>query len=241
MEPDVKPKTTRRRAQSAASTRARRGLCHCEECGAPLDEKQRYCVSCGARRRDAGCAGRRSYFATAGRRSRRGTGRAAGVLGSAGRRRCSSLWSCRSLSRSGSWSARAMRRQQRPASSPRRSRACRRAAGPRHRARLDRGGDPDRQRLHARQGLHGRAETLPVDGTDQAAVDAAKQAATGSGRRGRRDHQHLRVRVTPAPRRIPTSSSRASSRARARRPRPSASSRASSRTRGGLRQEERGR
>src|SRR3954468_19974144 len=38
----------------------------CEECGAPLDEKQRYCVSCGARRRDAGGPASR-YFATAAR------------------------------------------------------------------------------------------------------------------------------------------------------------------------------
>jgi len=51
----------------------------CEECGAPLDEKQRYCVSCGARRRDKGGPAD-SYFATAGRR-RRGPGRAPGGTG----------------------------------------------------------------------------------------------------------------------------------------------------------------
>src|SRR3954449_9751283 len=51
----------------------------CEECGAPLDERQRYCVSCGARRRDKGTPAVR-YFASAGRRSR-GTGRAAGPSG----------------------------------------------------------------------------------------------------------------------------------------------------------------
>jgi hypothetical protein len=42
----------------------------CEECGAPLDEKQRYCVSCGARRRDKGGPAVQ-YFAGAGRRGRR--------------------------------------------------------------------------------------------------------------------------------------------------------------------------
>jgi hypothetical protein len=51
----------------------------CEECGAPLDEKQRYCVSCGARRRDKGTPAVQ-YFATAGRRTR-GAGRVAGASG----------------------------------------------------------------------------------------------------------------------------------------------------------------
>jgi SPOR domain len=52
----------------------------CEECGAPLDEKQRYCVSCGARRRDKGGPAVQ-YFANAGRRSRRGGGKATGASG----------------------------------------------------------------------------------------------------------------------------------------------------------------
>src|SRR4051794_32090427 len=52
----------------------------CEECGAPLDEKQRYCVSCGARRRDKGGPAVQ-YFANAGRRSRRGPGKATGASG----------------------------------------------------------------------------------------------------------------------------------------------------------------
>ena len=50
----------------------------CEECGAPLDEKQRYCVSCGARRRDKGTPAVQ-YFATAGRGRR--TGRVTGPSG----------------------------------------------------------------------------------------------------------------------------------------------------------------
>jgi hypothetical protein len=52
----------------------------CEECGAPLDEKQRYCVSCGARRRDKGGPAVQ-YFANAGRRGRRGGGKPAGASG----------------------------------------------------------------------------------------------------------------------------------------------------------------
>jgi hypothetical protein len=52
----------------------------CEECGAPLDEKQRYCVSCGARRRDQGGPAVQ-YFANAGRRTRRGAARASGSSG----------------------------------------------------------------------------------------------------------------------------------------------------------------
>lgn len=51
----------------------------CEECGAPLDERQRYCVSCGARRRDRGGPAVQ-YFASAGKR-RRGPGRATGTSG----------------------------------------------------------------------------------------------------------------------------------------------------------------
>jgi len=52
----------------------------CEECGAPLDEKQRYCVSCGARRRDKGGPAVQ-YFASAGKRGRRGSGKATGTSG----------------------------------------------------------------------------------------------------------------------------------------------------------------
>ncbi len=52
----------------------------CEECGAPLDEKQRYCVSCGARRRDKGGPAVQ-YFASAGKRTRRGSGKATGTSG----------------------------------------------------------------------------------------------------------------------------------------------------------------
>lgn len=53
---------------------------HCEECGSPLDEKQRYCVSCGSRRRDSGGPAVQ-YFASAGRRTRRPPGRGSGSSG----------------------------------------------------------------------------------------------------------------------------------------------------------------
>jgi hypothetical protein len=77
MPPVKKPatKTTTKKTSNGASAYAT-----CEECGAPLDEKQRYCVSCGARRRDKGGPAVQ-YFANAGRRGRRGGGKAAGTSG----------------------------------------------------------------------------------------------------------------------------------------------------------------
>src|SRR3954464_1431774 len=74
---DVKQQTTKttKKASDDASSFAT-----CEECGAPLDEKQRYCVSCGARRRDKGGPAVQ-YFAGAGRRGRRGSGKATGPSG----------------------------------------------------------------------------------------------------------------------------------------------------------------
>src|SRR3954466_13288837 len=65
---------------AAGSSKDNGAYATCEECGAPLDEKQRYCVSCGARRRDKGGPAVQ-YFASAGRKSRRGPGRAGGPSG----------------------------------------------------------------------------------------------------------------------------------------------------------------
>src|SRR4051794_22313924 len=75
--PPVKktPTKTKTAGSNGASSYA-----SCEECGAPLDEKQRYCVSCGARRRDKGGPAVQ-YFAKAGRRTRRGPGKAGGGSG----------------------------------------------------------------------------------------------------------------------------------------------------------------
>ena len=44
----------------------------CQECGAPMDRQQRYCVSCAARRADVSNPASR-YFAAASRQRRRGT------------------------------------------------------------------------------------------------------------------------------------------------------------------------
>lgn len=69
--------------QAAADKSARNGAggyASCEECGAPLDEKQRYCVSCGARRRDKGGPAVQ-YLAKAGRRTRRGVQQGTGSSG----------------------------------------------------------------------------------------------------------------------------------------------------------------
>src|SRR3954468_11660953 len=65
---------------AAGSSKDNGAYATCEECGAPLDEKQRYCVSCGARRRDKGGPAVQ-YFASAGKRGRRGSGKATGTSG----------------------------------------------------------------------------------------------------------------------------------------------------------------
>lgn len=81
--PDVKQQTTKKTPAHSAPTKSGAGsssYATCEECGAPLDEKQRYCVSCGARRRDKGGPAVQ-YFASAGKRGRRGGTRTAGPSG----------------------------------------------------------------------------------------------------------------------------------------------------------------
>src|SRR6476620_8205191 len=152
---------------------------HCEECGAPLDDKQRYCVSCGARRRDASGPTSR-YFATAARRSRRGSGRAAapsgaraaavlffvvlpiavaiGVLvgkGNGGGNNDADLAAAiKSLQASG---------------------------GTRAALASTAAATPITSDFTLDKGYTVELKTLPVDGTDQAAVDAAKKAATDQG------------------------------------------------------------
>ena len=75
--PDVKQQTTK---TTKKTSNAAGSFASCEECGAPLDEKQRYCVSCGARRRDkSGPAVQ--YFASAGKRGRSGGTRTGGPSG----------------------------------------------------------------------------------------------------------------------------------------------------------------
>ncbi len=75
--PDVKQQSTKTTNKTSNAAGA---FASCEECGAPLDEKQRYCVSCGARRRDkSGPAVQ--YFASAGKRGRSGGTRTGGPSG----------------------------------------------------------------------------------------------------------------------------------------------------------------
>jgi hypothetical protein len=183
-QPETKPKES---AQYA----------HCEECGAPLDEKQRYCVSCGARRRDANVPSSR-YFATAARRGRRGTGkpgspsgaRAAAVLffvvlpiavaigvlvgkGNDGGNNDGDL-------------AAAIKSLQATGGAP--TALASNAAA-----------TPITSDFTLDKGYAVELKTLPVDGTDQAAVDAAKQDATGQGATDVGIINTSEFAVTPAP------------------------------------------
>jgi SPOR domain len=77
---DVKQQTTKTTNSEKKASDDASSFASCEECGAPLDEKQRYCVSCGARRRDKGGPAVQ-YFASAGKRGRRGGTRTGGPSG----------------------------------------------------------------------------------------------------------------------------------------------------------------
>lgn len=170
---------------------------HCEECGAPLDEKQRYCVSCGARRRDANVPSSR-YFATAARRGRRRSGkagspsgaRAAAVLffvvlpiavaigvlvgkGGDGGNNDQELADALKSLQAGGGSSTAL--------------ASNAAA------------TPIASDFTLDKGYTVELKTLPVDGTDQAAVDAAKKDATGQGATDVGIINTSDFAVTPAP------------------------------------------
>jgi hypothetical protein len=172
--------STEAAAKTAAQPEPKTEYAHCEECGAPLDEKQRYCVSCGARRRDTSVPTSR-YFATAARNPRRGTGkgaapsgaRAAAVLffvvlpiavaigvlvgkGNGGGSNDQDLAAAiKSLQASGGGGA---------------ALASNTGAA-----------TPITSDFTLDKGYTVELKTLPVDGTDQAAVDAAKKSATGQG------------------------------------------------------------
>src|SRR5436190_22155737 len=149
----------------------------CEECGAPLDEKQRYCVSCGARRRDKGGPAVQ-YFAKAGRRTRRVPGKAGGASGAraaavlffvvlpiavaigvlvgkgnGGNDNQDLAAAIKGLQANGTGSTLASTAAATPITSD---------------WTLDKGYTVE-------------LKTLPSEGTDQAAVDAAKKEATGQG------------------------------------------------------------
>lgn len=75
------PETTKKQTPTKATSPAPETetkaaeLSSCEECGAPMDAKQRYCISCGNRRKDAGSPAVQ-YFADSARSKRRaGAGR----------------------------------------------------------------------------------------------------------------------------------------------------------------------
>ena len=75
----------------------------CQECGAPMDRLQRYCVNCAARRGDADNPSSQ-YFAAASRWRRRGGQRRTPPPGNGSRAAAvASSRCCRSRSRSGSW------------------------------------------------------------------------------------------------------------------------------------------
>lgn len=190
--PDVKPKTTKQTTTEGSGATA---YASCEECGAPLDEKQRYCVSCGARRRDKGGSAVQ-YFANAGRRTQRGTGRA---TGGSGARAAAVLFFVvlpiavaigvlvgKGNGNNDQGIADAIKSLQAGGGS---------------------GGQlasiaattPITSDFTLAKGYTVELKTLPVDGTDQAAVDSAKQGATSQGAADVGIINTSEFTVTPAP------------------------------------------
>jgi hypothetical protein len=188
---------TTKPAQAETQPQESEQYAHCEECGAPLDEKQRYCVSCGARRRDANVPSSR-YFATAARRGRRGPGksgspsgaRAAAVLffvvlpiavaigvlvgkGGDGGNNDQELADALKSLQTGNGGSTALA--------------------------SDTAATPITSDFTLDKGYSVELKTLPVDGTDQAAVDAAKQDATGQGAADVGIINTSEFAVTPAP------------------------------------------
>ena len=171
----------------------------CQECGAPLDRQQRYCVNCAARRSDASNPASR-YFAAASRQrrlarapadpersSRSGTGRAAAVFFFAllpiavaigvvvGRTGSGDEDKLLAALREGNVTAAA--------------------------ASTDAGAGQTAtvsskllvSDFSLDKGFVVELDKLPIDGTDQAAADQAKSDAEDKGADGRRDHQPRRL------------------------------------------------
>jgi hypothetical protein len=151
----------------------------CEECGAPLDEKQRYCVSCGARRRDTSGPAVR-YFATAGRRTRRGSRRAGAPSGA---RAAAVLFfvvlpiavAIGVLVGKGDGGG---NNDQELAAALRGLQA---SGGSNAALASSVAATPITSDFTLDKGYTVELKTLPVDGTDQAAIDAAKKDATSKG------------------------------------------------------------
>ncbi len=170
---------------------------HCEECGAPLDDKQRYCVSCGARRRDASGPTSR-YFATAARRSRRGSGKAAAPSGA---RAAAVLFfvvlpiavAIGVLVGKGNGGGNNDEDLAAAIKSLQASRGANTALA------STAATTPITSDFTLDKGYAVELRTLPVDGTDQAAVDAAKKDATSKGAADVGIINTSEFSVTPAP------------------------------------------
>jgi hypothetical protein len=168
----------------------------CEECGAPLDEKQRYCVSCGARRRDKGGPAVQ-YFANAGRRSRRGPGRAAAGSGA---RAAAVLFfvvlpiavAIGVLVGKGNGNS----NDQKIADAIKSLQA---GGGTANALASTAAATPITSDFTLDKGYTVELKTLPVDGTDQAAVDSAKKDATSQGATAVGIINTSEFAVTPAP------------------------------------------
>jgi len=184
--------------QTETTSKPSEQYAHCEECGAPLDEKQRYCVSCGARRRDASVPSSR-YFASAARRGRRGSGKSASPSGA---RAAAVLFFVllpiavaigvlvgkgNDGGNNDQQLAEALKSLQANGGTGGTSLASNTAA------------TPITSDFALDKGYTVELKTLPVDGTDQAAVDSAKKDATSQGAADVGIINTSDFAVTPAP------------------------------------------
>ena len=177
---------------------ASRDYASCEECGAPLDEKQRYCVSCGARRRDRGRPAVQ-YFASAGDGAAAAAGRAPAGFGRQGGgrallRRPADRGRDRRPGRQGQCGN---NNDQGIADAIKSLQATRRRAEAELASTA--ATTPITSDFTLDKGYTVELKTLPVDGTDQAAVDAAKQGATSQGAADVGIINTSEFAVTPAP------------------------------------------
>jgi hypothetical protein len=193
--PPVKKTKTATETAAGSTGNGAKPYANCEECGAPLDEKQRYCVSCGARRRDKeGPAVQ--YFANAGRRSRRGPGRATGASGA---RAAAVLFfvvlpiavAIGVLVGKGNGN-----NDQQLADAIKNLQA---GGGTGSALASTAAATPITSDFTLDKGYTVELKTLPVDGTDQAVVDSAKKAATSQGATAVGIINTSEFTVTPAP------------------------------------------
>jgi SPOR domain len=192
--PDVKPRTTKQTTTESNGTTA---YTTCEECGAPLDEKQRYCVSCGARRRDKGGPAVQ-YFANAGRRTRRGTGRAAG--GSGARAAAVLFFVVLPIAVAiGVLVGKGNGNNDQSLADAIKSLQAGGGTGGQLASTSTAATTPITSDFTLAKGYTVELKTLPVDGTDQAAADAAKKDATSQGATEVGIINTSEFTVTPAP------------------------------------------